>query len=517
MPIKILFPPAYDETIMSMLPLGMATLTSFLRKKGIRVEQDDLLAKVRKDRKLSIRLENFRDYPKIMHHLTIQPNQKILSILEKILDFTDIHGYDYIGLSVMSKGQFSIALCLAKHIKDITGAKIVFGGSLITSFGNQYFGKFDFVDYMVCGGGEQALELLCSPLKIKECEISGLMYRKKGVVYRNPESKWKIEEESIPDFDGLPLVLYRRKNRNMALIIPYRLGDGCKNRCNFCSHHIFHRPDSKTADKVVREMQHLSENYGSKLFYFCDSTLNMDIDRLAEVCDALKGKGYTWIGGYVRPAGLNPGLLKKMRDSGCLALFFGVESGSDRILTKMNKGFTIREVEEVIMASHKLGILNSAFMVVDYPQETRSDFESTLNFIARNKRYLFDVIPQLFHLEHNSIMLRQPGKSGLINARLNTEAIFSDIEGNNFIYDEASGKSWNEIRKRQKRKLESLNRVIYRNIRIKQDPLVMLVPYTIYRLRYDKRSLVSKLIDYYSKFRSYDDPWLFHLRHSHAV
>src|SRR5690606_6871336 len=63
-------------------------------------------------------------------------------------------------------------------------------------------------------------------------------------------------------------------------------------------------------------------------------------------------------------------------------VFFGIESGSDRVLRMMGKGATVREVEEAVerCREHNLNVAGS--FIVGYPGETERDYEATKDLIA---------------------------------------------------------------------------------------------------------------------------------------
>jgi radical SAM superfamily enzyme YgiQ (UPF0313 family) len=77
-------------------------------------------------------------------------------------------------------------------------------------------------------------------------------------------------------------------------------------------------------------------------------------------------------------------LLKKMRDAGCFKVFFGVESGSPRILDEVcQKQITLEQVEAVSRWLDDLGIEKNPGYIISFPDETREDAEQTLNFMRR--------------------------------------------------------------------------------------------------------------------------------------
>jgi radical SAM superfamily enzyme YgiQ (UPF0313 family) len=96
-------------------------------------------------------------------------------------------------------------------------------------------------------------------------------------------------------------------------------------------------------------------------------------------------------------------LLVKLKQSGCAALSYGVESGSPAILKDMRKNTNIDEIERIIRDTHRVGIEANCFFLIGYPTETEDDFQMTLDFIKRNAAaiYRFDQVTGC-HIEEDS-------------------------------------------------------------------------------------------------------------------
>ncbi|ABN56324.1 MULTISPECIES: methyl-coenzyme M reductase glutamine C-methyltransferase [Methanoculleus] len=63
-------------------------------------------------------------------------------------------------------------------------------------------------------------------------------------------------------------------------------------------------------------------------------------------------------------------------------VFFGIESGSDRVLRLMGKGATVRQVEEAVERCREHGLRVAGSFIVGYPGETERDYEATKDLIA---------------------------------------------------------------------------------------------------------------------------------------
>jgi radical SAM superfamily enzyme YgiQ (UPF0313 family) len=79
-------------------------------------------------------------------------------------------------------------------------------------------------------------------------------------------------------------------------------------------------------------------------------------------------------------------LMQLAADSGCKALFFGIESVSKDQLLKMRKAYNeIEHMEDAIKKIKKMGILIHASMVFGFDDDTKEIFNDTVRFLIKNK------------------------------------------------------------------------------------------------------------------------------------
>jgi radical SAM superfamily enzyme YgiQ (UPF0313 family) len=76
-------------------------------------------------------------------------------------------------------------------------------------------------------------------------------------------------------------------------------------------------------------------------------------------------------------------LMREMVDSGCVQVRYGIESGSNKTLKRIKKGFTIEKAYEISMRSVKHFSSVHASFIWGYPFEDRNEFEATLEWARR--------------------------------------------------------------------------------------------------------------------------------------
>ncbi len=159
---------------------------------------------------------------------------------------------------------------------------------------------------------------------------------------------------------------------------------GCPYDCEFCSvthfygRKIRHRPVSMVVEDIKRS--------GSKTFLILDDNVTGHPEYSKKLFEALIPLGIRWVGQSSISLAKDKEMLKLCRLSGCAALFFGIESVSPSSLIGMKKALkSIEETEEAIKIIQDHGIAFHPSIILGFDTDTKSIFDDTLEFLARNK------------------------------------------------------------------------------------------------------------------------------------
>lgn len=255
----------------------------------------------------------------------IDLNIEVISILDKVSD------YDCIGFSVFKTNQYN-TLGLVKEIKKKKPkTKIILGGPQCISW--QFETPPDdvrYADIMIVG---DALPLL--------------------------------DERPSPTFSGFKLDRYQRKRA-----LPIIGSRGCIRRCTFCSERLLVKGYTKRSpEKIISEIRYHKKINATKWFTFHDSLINGDLRHLERLCDLLAEEDIKWDAQAIIRDDMSEGLLEKMKNSGCFNLFIGLESGSDKILRLMQKGFTTKDAMDFFKKCKSVGLHFEISLIVNYPGE----------------------------------------------------------------------------------------------------------------------------------------------------
>ena len=160
---------------------------------------------------------------------------------------------------------------------------------------------------------------------------------------------------------------------------------GCIAKCTFCQETHFWKYRNRRSESVVSDIEQLYHNKGINVIWFLDSLVNGDLKELELFCDLIIAKGLKikWTG-YARcDRRMDRQYFEKLAASGCFALSFGIESGSDKVLSDMGKGITREIIESNLELSKLVGIDASTNWIVGFPTETIQDFYETLILLKR--------------------------------------------------------------------------------------------------------------------------------------
>lgn len=138
----------------------------------------------------------------------------------------------------------------------------------------------------------------------------------------------------------------------------------------------------RSAKNVVDEMQLIHDKYGVDQVTFYDDAFTVDRNRVLKICEELHSRKLhmKWDCG-TRVDMVDRELMKTMHDSGCIAVWLGVESGSEAILGAMNKRIKLDQTRLAYKAAHEVGLMTIANVVLGFPGETEQTAHETIRFV----------------------------------------------------------------------------------------------------------------------------------------
>ena len=254
------------------------------------------------------------------------------------------------------------------------------------------------VDIICMGEGEITLiELLErfqeKGLKADISDIKGICYKEGGhgklcFTPARPFMSDLDRQSAAPAYDLLPMDVYLANPiAGMGRDIDMVTIRGCPFRCSFCYQPWGHKPRRHSADFIIDTIKHLKENYKVDFISFQDDEFMVDKKRLKEFCD--KRNKYLpdllWsCTGRANIIARDEGIVKFMKDSGCVLISCGFESGSQRMLDSMHKAQDIKDMEKVIKVLRKYGLSVPVSFIIGMPGEDEESCQETVDLCLRN-------------------------------------------------------------------------------------------------------------------------------------
>lgn len=364
---------------------------------------------------------------------------------------------DVLDLSGVSDVPRAVGLHLAAHVRDAYGltatmpqmpsaaaiaeqlrqaapqAKLILGGphvTLMQSSARQEAARGDIgrasramgelrdrFDVLVCGDGERAIGLALaddapdvidgddvrSDLFLKPADLEGGQFSARHLIDVN---SYHYTIEGV---------------RAQSLICQL----GCPFGCHFCGGRrspFLRKVRTRSSARVVAEMRHLYEAYGTRGFMFFDDELNVNrqfMELLDAMVDLQVDLGVEFrLRGFLKAELITVPMASAMYRAGFRQVLVGFESGHPRILRNIQKQATREDNTRAVDILHAAGIAVKAAMSIGHPGESDET-------IAASRDWLLEVRPDEFDV---SVITTYPGTPYYDDARESAPGIWTYVD-----------------------------------------------------------------------------------------
>ena len=189
---------------------------------------------------------------------------------------------------------------------------------------------------------------------------------------------------------------------------------GCTQRCTFCgSSAVFgRRVRTRSIPNILAEITEVRERWGVRNVSFADENFVFSDQRTQEFCRALLSGGFDIRWACLARVSLSDETLALMKRAGCVLIGFGVESGSARVLRRIQKGIRLSDVERTFHGARRAGIKTKAFFMIGLPGEGPEELQQSIE-VAIKIRPSYLWLSILVPLPGTPVYLEmQPGADG---------------------------------------------------------------------------------------------------------
>ena len=296
---------------------------------------------------------------------------------------------DYIGISIGSYSQVIPGLTLAMLLKSQAKAHINIGGNYFSRVADSIVNCKEFLqnfaDSIIVEEGERPIIELLKYLnnEIEVENVPNLIYLDKSgnTQFNQKTPPVKLNEMTTQNLDEFSLDEYFMPE----IVLPVLSSRGCYwKKCTFCDHDFGQTYNVKSVKKMVNELKELNQKYGISYFEFVDEAISSAyLDELStEIIES--GLKINWYCNSRLETSLSKDILLKAREAGLRMILWGVESGSDRIMTLINKGIDLSKRLEILKNASDADIWNFAYIFFGFPTETLQDVMDTINIVCNN-------------------------------------------------------------------------------------------------------------------------------------
>jgi anaerobic magnesium-protoporphyrin IX monomethyl ester cyclase len=348
------FHPANDNSIFRFPPLGLGYIAAALEQQDVEVELVDC---------------------------TFQTREQ--AVARVVNAHPDVVGF-YCMFS-MKKTTLELARTLRPQLDP--GCLFIVGGPLPSWAPESFLGVFDVV---AVGEGEQTMTELVQCLTENKpfLDVKGLVYQDGDRFVHTPPRAFVSDLDSLSfptrsRFDNDAYKNYYRKNFHYTTtsMITSR---GCPFSCDFCSRPIFGADMRvRSVGNIVDEVAQIAD-LGYDRVWFADDCFTLNNKHLTAVCDEMAHRrldvGWECLS---RVDTMDAEVAAAMKRSGCIRVFFGIESGNDSVLGIMNKRITTEQAKRAVSTAKAAGLKVGAFFIVGYPGESDKTVLDTIRFASK--------------------------------------------------------------------------------------------------------------------------------------
>lgn len=305
-------------------------------------------------------------------------------------EIKDRFAADIIGISALTAEAISMHGLAAEARKAGISVPIVAGGPHASGYPEDTLEDPNF-DLCVVGEGEETFLEILQRLdrKLPLRGIRGTAYRENGQIHLAPPRPFIEDLDSLPfpAWDIVPMDAYYRSLRatpfGLARYMNIYTSRGCPYHCNYCHNINGKKFRARSPENVLEEIRRLKKDYQIHELEPLDDCLNLDRDRLMEICDGIIREGFNvriGLPNALRADILTDEMIKRLHEAGLYYSAFAIETASPRLQKAIHKNINLGKLKDAVATAAREGIFCQGFFMLGFPTETREEMITTIRF-----------------------------------------------------------------------------------------------------------------------------------------
>ncbi len=294
-----------------------------------------------------------------------------------------------VGFSAMCS-SLPVSIIIAERIRELRpNVKLVFGGPQPSVVAEDLLRAFPFIDVVYIGEADREIVSLVRAMTcsmnnaLALAEIPGAANRTDGRIVINPRAPLieNLDELAIPRLGYL--------SNGLGQDLAIEAGRGCPFACSFCStsHFWKRRFRLKSSSRILSEIDHFSKHHGISTFHLMHDLFTVNRKEVEKFCSNIldSGKRFSWTCSS-RIDTIDTHLVQKMAEAGCTQIYFGIETGSQRLQDQIKKKLDLSQLGSIAGAVEASGMIGVYSFVAGLPGEQIIDLRETLDTVIRLSR-----------------------------------------------------------------------------------------------------------------------------------
>lgn len=308
---------------------------------------------------------------------------ELIPILDKVVNDIIESNVRVVGFSIFSTNLFA-SLYMAKALRKAKPELCILGGGPETITNIEHFQEggmgHNLFNYIFVGESEDnliyTLENLPNDLPMNE-------------VLGDIKSRLSLESYPYADYTDYDVKNYIQHGLNVET------SRGCVAQCSFCAETFFWKFRGIDPERVVNEIEYQVKTHRIRRIWFVDSLINGNLKNFEKIVDLIRERklNIKWHSMARCDGRMDLIFLRKVIASGCTALSFGVECGSEKVLLDMKKKVEIWEIENNLRDTKNLGMFNHIHWQVGFPTEEPVDYFHSLQLLYNARKWIGNISP----------------------------------------------------------------------------------------------------------------------------
>lgn len=301
----------------------------------------------------------------------------------------------FVGLSTLTGPTILPTVKASNAIKERCSIPVVWGSHHPTILPEQTLLN-GFVDIVVLGEGELTVVELAKTLREfgmdtqKLSDVAGIGYKEnERPLFNQPRPFINNLDDLYPAWHHLDINnyfftenIFRKRIKQELKVATVITSRGCPWRCSYCYNQKVNKRTfrAQSVERSLKDIIELKNRFGVNAIVFEDDNFFTNKKRALEIIRRIK---MPW-SATIRVDDIAKGgeeFLKELKRNKCIELRIGAESGSSRVLERLQKDITVDQIREAARLCENHEITAAFMFMVGFPEETWTDVCMTLDLV----------------------------------------------------------------------------------------------------------------------------------------